>query len=222
MSQLALEFGHRTALNAEDFLVTPSNREAVLWLDRWPEWPAPALVIHGPAGCGKTHLAHVWRARNGARVITPAEVDSAAADELLGASPCAVIDDADRVDKEQTLLHLYNMAAERGGALLLTARTPPARWKIALADLRSRLVAAPAVAVAAPDDDLIGAVLVKIFSDRQLRVGDDVVDYLTRRMERSFDAAARIADALDRAALEGGRNITVPLAKRVLEQLDGE
>ena len=222
MSQLALEFGHRTALDAEDFLVTPSNREAVLWLDRWPEWPAPALVIHGPTGCGKTHLAHVWQARSGARAITPAEVDNAAPDDLLGDSSCAVIDGGDQVGHEQTLLHLYNMATERGGALLLTARTPPARWNIALADLRSRLVAAPAVAVEAPDDGLIGAVLVKIFSDRQLRVGDDVVEYLTRRMERSFDAAARIADALDRAALAGGRNITVPLAKQVLEQLDGE
>ena len=222
MTQLALEFDHRTALDAEDFLVTPSNSDAVLWLDRWPDWPAPALIIHGPRGCGKTHLAHVWQARSGARSISPHAIDEVAPDVVLGASCYAVIDGGDEVTNERSMLHLYNMAAERGGALLVTARTPPSRWNIALPDLRSRLVAAPAVAVLPPDDGLIGAVLVKIFSDRQLRVGDGVVDYLTRRMERSFDAAGRIADALDHAALAAGRNITVPLARQVLEQLEGE
>ena len=220
MTQLALDFGHRTALGAEDFLVTPSNRDAVLWLDRWPDWPAPALVIHGPRQCGKTHLAHVWQARSGARIIAPDEIDDAAPDSLLGSSRYAVIDGGDEVVSERGLMHLYNMAAERGGALLLTAGSPPARWNIALPDLRSRLVAAPAVAVAPPDDGLIRALLVKILHDRQLRVGDGVVEYLTKRMERSFEAAGRIAEALDRAALAGGRNITVPLAKQVLEQLD--
>lgn len=220
MTQLALDLGHRTAFDAEDFLVTPANRDAVLWLDRWPDWPAPALVIHGPQGCGKTHLAHVWQARSGARFISPDEIDSAAPDDVLGASCYAVIDDADGARNERTLLHLYNMTAERGGALLLTARKPPSRWNIALPDWRSRLIAAPAVAVAPPDDGLIGALLVKLFGDRQLRVGDGVVEFLTKRMERSFDAAARIAEALDHAALAGRRNITVPLARQVLERLE--
>ena len=219
MTQLALDFGHRTAHDAEDFLVTPSNSDAVRWLDRWPDWPAPALVIHGPAGCGKTHLAHVWQARSAARFIAPDAIGGAAPDGLLGEARNAVIDGGDGVADERHLLHLYSRVAERGGALLLTAHNPPARWNIALADLRSRLVAAPAVAVSAPDDGLIGAVLVKIFSDRQLRVGDDVIEFLTKRMERSFDAVRRTADALDKAALAAGRNITVPLARQVLQQL---
>ena len=223
MTQLALQFGHRTAHDAEDFLVTPSNSDAVLWLDRWPEWPAPALVIHGPEGCGKTHLAHVWQACSGARFIAPVAVRGALdAADLLGDARNAVIDGCDGVADEQILMHLYNMVAERNGSLLLTANSPPARWSIALADLRSRLVAAPAVAVSAPDDGLIGAVLIKIFHDRQLRVGEDVVEFLTKRMERSFDTAGRLADALDAAALAAGRNITVPLARQVLEQQDWE
>ena len=138
----------------------------------------------------------------------------------MGSSRYAVIDGGDQVVGERGLMHLYNMAAERGGGLLLTAGSPPARWNIALPDLRSRLVAAPAVAVSPPDDGLIGALLVKIFHDRQLRVGDGVVEFLTKRMERSFEAAGWIADALDREALAAGRSITVPLAKQVLEQLE--
>ncbi len=222
MSQLPLAFEHRPALGAEDFLVAPPNREAVLWLDRWPDWPAPALAIHGPPGCGKTHLAHVFRARAGADLVAPGEI-GAALDAVARATPRALaIDDADAaLADEAAFLHLYNLIAGAGGHLLITARDAPARWGIALPDLRSRLSAAPAVALRPPDDELLAAVLAKQFADRQLRVGDDVRRFLLARMERSFDAARRIVAALDRAALAGRRNITVPLAREVLAALGG-
>ncbi len=219
MTQLALDFEHREALGADDFLVAAPNRAAVLWLDRWPDWPAPALAIHGPPGCGKTHLAHVWQARSGARMLRPRDVAGGAPSDLLGASGSAVVEGADGGGfDEAALFHLYNAAAERGGHLLLTGRTAPARWPLALADLRSRLRAAPAVAVEKPDDALIGALIAKLFADRQLRVGDDVIGFLVARMERSFDAARAIVGDLDRMALAGRRNITVPLARQVLKQ----
>ncbi len=119
---------------------------------------------------------------------------------------------------EEALLHLYNLLAERQGHLLLAAREPPARWTIGLADLRSRLLAAPAVAVEAPDDALLGAVLVKLFADRQLRISEEVIAYLLPRIERSFAAAQAIVAALDRAALAGQRAVTVPLARDVLNR----
>ena len=221
MTQLALDFGHRAALGADDFLVAEPNREAVLWIDRWPDWPAPALAIYGPPGCGKTHLAHVWRARSGAPMLAPGTLAGRAPAELLGDGRCAAVDGADAAaPDERALLHLYNVAAERGGHLLLTGRAPPARWPIGLADLRSRLSAAPAVAVGAPDDALIGAILIKLFGDRQLRVDGGVVTFLLARMERSFDAARRVVAALDAAALAARRDITVPLARDVLSQLE--
>ena len=220
MTQLALDLGHRTALDADDFLVAPSNRDAVLWVDRWPGWPAPALVVHGPPGCGKSHLAHVWRARSGARALAPEGLVRGAPGDLLGEANCAVVEDCGAAGDERALMHLYNLVAERRGHLLLTAAKPPSRWPIGLPDLRSRLVAAPAVAIGAPDDGLIGAVLVKLFGDRQLRVGAGVVEFLLARMERTFDAARRIVAALDRESLAGGRNITVPLARQVLKQLE--
>ena len=216
MTQLALALDHRPAMGEADFLVASSNRDAVLWLDRWPDWPGAGLAIHGPAGCGKSHLAQVWRRRSGARSITAATIANEDPASLLSDCIGFAIEDADRGVDERALLHLYNWTAEQGGNLLLTGRSPPARWGIALPDLRSRLAAMPAVAVTPPDDALFAAVLIKHFADRQLRVEDSVVHYINSRCERSFEAAGRIVAALDAAALAEKRNITVPLASRVL------
>jgi DnaA regulatory inactivator Hda len=213
--QLALDLGHRQALGREDFLLAPSNAEAVAWLDRWPDWPGPALAIYGPEGCGKTHLAQVWRTRSGAALLTPGALADADL-PTLAAGP-VVIEDADRGVDERALFHLYNLLAERRQHLLLTARTAPAHWPLALADLRSRLNAAPAVALAPPDEDLVAAVLVKLLADRQLKVGSEVVSFLLTRMERSFAAARDVVVALDQAALARHSNITVPLARQVLQ-----
>ena len=222
--QLTLDLGHRPALGMDDFLVTPCNREAVAWIDRWPNWPGPALAIHGPPGCGKTHLAHVFRARSAAKLIAPEALGRTEPDGLLGEARVCMLDDAGRVAGgsvgERALLHLYNVVAERQGHLLLAARKPPGRWPVGLPDLRSRLAAMPAVSVGAPDDELIGALLVKLFADRQLRVGQDVVAFLLTRMERSFDAARRMVAAIDEAALAERRNITVPLVRDVLRHQD--
>jgi DnaA regulatory inactivator Hda len=213
--QLPLDLGHRPALGRADFLVAPSNAEAVAWLDRWPQWPAPALALYGAAGSGKTHLAHVFAARAGATFIDAAALTTKRVPALLGEAQAAIVDDA-RSAAARPLLHLYNLVAERRGHLLIAAREPPARWAIRLADLRSRLLAALAVELSPPDDALIGALLVKLFADRQLAVGEGVVTYLTLRLDRSFDAAQHAVAALDRAALAEQRRVTVPLARRVL------
>ncbi|WP_119459565.1 HdaA/DnaA family protein [Rhodospirillaceae bacterium SYSU D60014] len=224
MTQIPLEFDHRPSLGGEDFLVAPSNEAAVAWLDRWPDWPAPALAVYGPLGCGKTHLAHVWRARSGAVLLTPDALATAEPPRLLGSAKACILDgfvqDRLRSLDERRLLHLYNLLAEQGGHLLLCADEAPARWPIALADLRSRLTAIPAVRVEPPDDLLIGALLVKLFSDRQLLVGSDVITYLCTHIERSFEAARSIVAAIDRAALAAHRRVTVPLVRELLARGD--
>ncbi|MBP2298344.1 HdaA/DnaA family protein [Azospirillum picis] len=222
-AQIPLDLGHRTAMGGEDFLVAPSNADAVAWLDRWPSWPAPALTVYGPAGCGKTHLAQVWRARSRAVLANGAALDSADLPALLAPANAVVVDMADAVAgrpaREEALFHLYNLAREQQGHLLLLSRRAPARWRVRLADLRSRIKGAPAVEVQPPDDALLAAVLVKLFADRQLRPGMEVITYLLARMERSLDFARRLVAALDHASLAAHRGVTVPLAREVLVEL---
>lgn len=212
-AQFALDLGRRQALRRDDFLVAPCNSDAVAWLDRWPRWPGRGLVVHGPAGCGKTHLAHVFRARSGARIARASEVT---ASDAYARPADLVVEDVDSGADARALLHAYNAAVERGGSLLMTSRRPPRTWDADLPDLRSRVNALGSVAVGLPDDALLAAVLAKQLADRQLRVGNAVVTYLVRHMERSFRAARDIVEALDERSLADRREITVPLARRML------
>ena len=221
-AQIPLDLPHRAAMGAADFLVAPCNRDAVAWLDRWPGWPAPALVVHGAEGCGKTHLTHVWQALSGAVAIDRDALTTDGVPGLLGNAAACFMADADHGFDEEALLHLYNVVAERGGHLLLTARVPVPRWGVALPDLSSRLATAMSVAVGAPDDELIAGVLIKHFLDRQIRVDPAVATFLLGRMERSFAAARRVVAALDAAGLAEKRGITVPLAREVLRRLEFE
>ncbi len=218
--QYRLGFAHQPALAEEDFLEAPCNAEALAWVRRWPDWPSPALGVYGPASCGKSHLAAIWQRRADAVAVGSEALDETSLPALLAASRACVIDDAEAVRDEETLLHLFNLVAEAKGWLLMTGRRPPARWDVALADLRSRLGAIPAVAVGAPDDALMAAVLVKLFADRQLWVGREVVAFAVARMERSFEAARRLVAAADDAALAARREITIPLLREVLARLE--
>jgi chromosomal replication initiation ATPase DnaA len=217
LTQLAFDLPWRSADGAEDFLVAPSNEAAVGWIDRWPDWPAGSLVLTGPAASGKSHLAGLWQRRAGALALTPAGLAEATPAALAAAAPCYLLDPApSRPAEEEPLLHLLNAVRERQGSLLLVADSPPSQWPVALPDLRSRLLALPHIAIGAPDDALLGALLVKLFRDRGLKPDPALVPYLLRRVERSCAAVRAIVARLDGAALAAGRPVGVALARSVL------
>ena len=218
--QLVFDLGHRAAHGVEDFLIARCNSDAVAWLDRWPDWSGPALAVHGPGACGKTHLAHIWGNRSDAQFVPAEQLAETSPDRLLSQSRNLIVDDAGAGIEERSLLHLYNMVAEARGHLLITCRVAPARWSVGLADLRSRLAAAPAVAIGRPDDALIGAILIKLFADRQIQIDGEVLAYVLARMERTFASARRLVTALDRSALSAHRGITIPLARDVMAELE--
>lgn len=218
--QLPLDLPSRPALGRGALFVAPCNADAVATIDAWRNWPAGKLVLVGEAGSGKTHLAQVWAAASGARVVSAADLAGA---DLPGLADCPVaVEDADRAAgnaaAERALLHLHNLSAAGAGALLLTARVPPASWRLALPDLASRMQAAATVRIARPDDVALRAVLIKLFADRQLAPSPAALHLILTRMERSFAAARDIVARLDSAALAERRAVTRTLAARLLDE----
>ena len=214
-SQLIFDLSRPPAYSAADFLPAPCNEAAMGWIERWPDWPAFALALSGPAASGKSHLAHIFAEKSGS-VVAPADVLTPDNIPDIADGRGVVVEDADRGVDETALFHLYNLQKEQGKPLLLTGREPPNRWRVKLPDLRSRLATLPVAEIGSPDDMLLEALLVKLFSDRQLRIGPDVVTYVLPRIDRSFAAVRELVDKLDKAALEGGRAVTVPLVRTVL------
>lgn len=211
--QLPLALPVEPAHGADDYVVGEANR-AAFDLVTAARWPSDVLLLVGPEGAGKTHLAAVLAATTGA--VTLAAEDLAAVDPTaLGAGAIVVEDVGEGVD-ERALFHLLNAVRQAGGRLLLTARRPLSAWGLSLPDLVSRLRAATPVELGLPDDRLIEALLAKLFADRQTTVDPAVVGYLARRMERSFATAVRLVEALDREALAAKGPITRPLAAAVL------
>jgi chromosomal replication initiation ATPase DnaA len=218
MSQLPLDLAFPPRYGPDDFLVSSSNSRAFDALSGWRNWPNRTVILVGPEGSGKTHLAAIWAERAAARHIDGA--DLALWDPAATAAGPLVVDDADQLGQEEaTLFHVLNVARESDTFLLLTASKLPDLWGLRTPDLLSRLRLADLFTLDAPDDDLLRAVLVKQLLDRQLLVEQLVIDYLVLRIDRSFAAVRQVVDALDRASLAAHRRITRPIAAAVLEGL---
>jgi chromosomal replication initiation ATPase DnaA len=202
--QLALALDHAESFAREDFLPGPSNEAALALIDSWPDWPTRTVALIGPEGSGKTHLATIWAAAAGARVISARSVGEFDIPAML-ATGALVIEDAGATTDERALFHLINLAREEAAFLLFTARTAPSLWPISTPDVISRLRAIPAALLQAPDDAMLRGVMVKFAADRQLDLHESVVNYLSTHIERSFAAARAAVIALDKEALRQGR-----------------
>ena len=217
--QIPLDLGLPPAFGREDFVESTCNCAALAAVESWPDWEGNSLAILGPTGSGKTHLAHIFAARSNARFIDPAKPFPDLSSSFSGRALVLEVPDDWTMD-ETGLFHMLNQARETGKSLLLTARTWPYTWGMALPDLRSRIYAIPTIELFEPDDALLNAVLVKLFADRQLIPDPSVVSFVSRRIERSISAAIDIVDALDREAMSTKRAVTRPMAARLLAAAD--
>jgi chromosomal replication initiation ATPase DnaA len=234
-AQLVFDLAAPPALGREDFFVSGANRLAADMLARPDSWPQGKLILTGPEGSGKSHLARIWAADRAAATIRATSRAGTAAAPHTGRIPDAgripdgahaLVEDADRVAgdaaAETALFHLHNRVLATGGRLLLTARTPPRDWGIRLPDLASRMEATARAALNPPDDALLAAVMVKLFADRQIAIAPNVVAYLVPRIDRSFAALHALVARLDRLSLASGRAITRALAAGMLASLPAD
>jgi chromosomal replication initiation ATPase DnaA len=214
--QLAFDLPLDPRFGAEDFLVSPSNEQAYGRIESWPDWPDTILVLVGPRGSGKSHLASIWATNARAWTIDASGITQDKVPHLVSNGALA-IEDMDRGERDEAaLFHLLNLAREKKASVLITSETQPDRWGLRTPDLLSRLRLAPSVSLEAPDDALLKAVLVKLFVDRQLVVDTSVVDYIALRIERSLAKASELVALLDKEALSRGRRVSRVIAAEIL------
>lgn len=218
--QLTFDLPAGVALTAGDFFVSEANAAAYVLVTHVDSWPERKLVLTGPEGSGKSHLARVFATNEGAIVI-PA--DTLTGDMTRPKKPVVIEDVEGLTDFGETaLFHLHNHMRDAGLPLLITARSAPSRWNISLPDLASRMQAATPTVIGDPDDDLLTAIIMKLFADRQIMPSPKLPSYLAARIERSFKAAADIVEAMDTASLRLKRDVNEKLAGQVLAQAEAE
>lgn len=221
--QLVFDLALPPALGRGDFLPAPANEAALHMLDHDADWPQGRLLLVGPEGAGKSHLAAIWAADTGAAMHQASSLRPHHVDDLVSENGFLIIEDMDcaagNPDAETALFHLLNLSAALGMRVLVTARAPVRDWGLGLADLRSRMEAVMMVPLSLPDEALLEAVLVKLFADRQLAPAPGVITAIGRRMDRDLGMARRLAAAIDAEALASGRAVTRPLALAVLRRL---
>ena len=213
--QLILDLRTIPSMGREDYYVSKSNEEAVKWVDKWPEWLTFGFVVVGPSGAGKSHLANVLKYFSRGILIKNSDIRDKNIMELSDNS-CLILEDIDTNLSEINLLHLFNFLSENNSKIMITSKIPIKKLNISLADLRSRLSSLPQVNLGLPDDKLISRVIIKQFTDKGVKVDMEVVNYLLKRVDRSFSSINNIVSMVNMASIQSARKITVPFVRKLL------
>lgn len=207
--QFTFQFFHEKEFTEENFLISYCNLEAYKTIKNHNLWPDNRILILGPEGGGKSHLAKIFaKETNGLFINLENEEYDLQANAWI-------LEDIDYIVDEKQLFHIINVTKEYGIKLLLTATTLP---RYSLKDLQSRIIATTKVIIKKPDDELLRTLLVRHFLDRQLTVAQEVMEYIFTRTERNFEYIKRLVENIDKLSLVQKREITTPLVRKVLER----
>lgn len=209
LKQLPFDFGNKTFMGREDFMVSACNQDAFKMIDSWPNWLDHGLIIYGPAGCGKSHLAHLFAdkvmqsAKQPTRVslIDARRVHLRSVKRIAAENQSIVIENlTPKVDME-ALFHLFNLYHESDRYMLWTSEFAPSRMHFALKDLQSRLNMLPSIEIKAPDDLMMRMLVVKLFNDRQIMITPETLDYIVLNARRSFKYIRDLVEETDHISL---------------------
>ena len=214
--QLLLNLRTFPSMGREDYIVSSINTDAVIWLDIWPNWPSLGFIVCGPAGSGKSHLASALQTLSHGFIIEAKNIEESKLDNLTK-NKCLIIEDIHKVKSEKLLLHIYNMMVERNNNLMLTSNKPISIINFKLLDLKSRMLAMPQINIGLPDDELLKSLLIKQFADKGVLVDLEVINYLIKRMDRSFESIIKMVSKINASSLEKSKKITIPFIKKVLK-----
>jgi chromosomal replication initiation ATPase DnaA len=214
--QLLLNLRTIPLMGREDYIVSKTNKEAVTWLDTWPNWPSMGFIVCGPSGSGKSHMAAALKTLSNGLIIEAKDLSENKLNNL-SKNKCLIIEDIDRFKSENLLLHIYNMLTERRHKLMITSNTSIANINFKLPDLKSRLNSMTQINIGLPDDELLTNLIIKQFTDRGVLVEFEAINYLIKRIDRSFESITKLVSTIDASSLEKSKKITIPFIKKVLK-----
>ena len=226
--QLIFNLNRKGNTGLENFYISKSNDLAVSTVKNWRNWPTRKLILMGPTGSGKSHLANFWVEQVGAQMISISDMCTLDVVEL-SENKALLIDNIDEVENsnledkiliEEKLFHLINSMAHTSCYLMITSSTIVSTWGFKLPDLMSRLKTMAVVELLPPDDELLVAVLLKQFDDKQIKVSPEFVLFVSKRINRSFSSIREFVTLIDELTLKQKRDVTIPIASRILDSLD--
>lgn len=226
--QLPIDFAHKVFYERQDFMIAKSNIEAIKLVDSWPNWMNFAVCIYGHEGCGKTHLAHIFTENVYRKTNLPYKIPMVKAQyirldnvhKLFEENKCLVVENLNEDINEEAIFHLYNLYRNEGGFILFTSLQAPARMDFKLPDLQSRLNSMPAVEIKEPDSELLSAVIIKLFNDRQINISPEIISYISNNAQRSFAYIKKLVAEADSISISRKRAVSVPIIKDAISSLE--
>ena len=216
--QLILKFPSRSAYKKEDFYVSPSNQEAYDFINSWPKWIKRIVNIFGPSGSGKSHLASILKSKTSCLQVNSDELNEKIFLKFK-TKEALIIENVDEKVPEKLLFTIWNIALQDNKYLMITSKKSISSYKFKLKDLVSRTKSSLAIGINLPSDDLISVIIAKNFSDKQIIVEKKHIDYIIKRIDRSYEKISQFILTLDKYSLKKGSPFSLKLIKEVLKMM---
>ena len=216
--QLILKFPTNKVYLKEDFYVSSSNQEAYEFINSWPKWIKRIANIFGPSGSGKTHLASILKNKTSTLKIESDKLN----DKIFfkfKINEALIIENLNEKVSENLLFSLWNAALQDNKYLLITSEKAINTYQFKLPDLKSRVSSSVFVGIKLPSDDLISVILTKNFSDRQIKVEKKHIEYIIKRIDRSYEKISQFISISDKYSLKKGNPFSLKLIKEVLKMV---